>query len=272
MLNNRLTGNRAISAGGILCQSSSLVIADTVLSGNRASGNGGGFYNSSSSPTIANCTFSGNSATSGAGLYNAANNPSLTNCVFWGNNGPVITNGSGGPAVTYCDVQGGYAGTGNTSSDPRFVRAPGPGAGGTWGTADDDYGDLRLLAGSPCIDAGKNAAVPAGVVADLDGHGRFFNDPATADCPFAPGTCGTAAIVDMGAYEFIAGDYDRDGDLGADDLAVFLTCISGPAVGYAGDCLKADLDHDGDVDLGDFGLFQRCYSGANKPVEPNCAN
>jgi len=76
----------------------------------------------------------------------------------------------------------------------------------------------------------------------------------------------------MGAYEFIAGDYDRDGDLDADDLAVFLACISGPAVGYAGDCLKADLDGDGDVDLVDFGIFQRCYGGANKPADPNCAN
>jgi hypothetical protein len=108
------------------------------------------------------------------------------------------------------------------------------------------------------------------MTADLDGHGRFFNDPATPDCQWAPATCGTAPIVDMGAYEFIAGDFDRDGDLDGEDVVQFAACVSGPSVMYAGDCLKADTDRDGDVDLADYGVFQRCYSGAGKAVEPGC--
>jgi len=70
----------------------------------------------------------------------------------------------------YSDVQLGYAGTGNIDANPMF--------------ADDDG---RLLAGSPCIDAGNDAAVPSGVTTDLDGNPRI------------QGTC-----VDMGAFEVLA--------------------------------------------------------------------
>ena len=38
-------------------------------------------------------------------------------------------------------------------ADPLFVRAPSPGPDLLWGTADDDYGDLRVAYGSPVIDA-----------------------------------------------------------------------------------------------------------------------
>ena len=46
--------------------------------------------------------------------------------------------------------------------DPAFIRSPSVGPDGVWATTDDDYGDLRLQAGSPCIDAGDNSAVPKG--------------------------------------------------------------------------------------------------------------
>ena len=69
----------------------------------------------------------------------------------------------------------------------------------------------------------------------------------------------------------IPGDFDQDGDVDADDFAVFKACWSGPDVTYAGDCGRWDFDHDGDVDLEDFAVFQRCYSGRAKPADPNCA-
>ncbi|MCY3018684.1 MAG: Ig-like domain-containing protein [Planctomycetota bacterium] len=67
------------------------------------------------------------------------------------------------------------------------------GADGIAGTEDDN---LRLQAGSPCIDAGNNAAVPSGVTTDLAGNRRFDNDTSVTDTG-----SGTAPIVDMGAYE-----------------------------------------------------------------------
>ena len=77
-------------------------------------------------------------------------------------------------------------------------------------------------------------------------------------------------IVDMGAYEYVAGDFDRDGDIDADDLKAFAACASGPAVAYTGDCAAADFDKDGDVDQSDFGFIQRCFSGAGELVDPTC--
>jgi hypothetical protein len=158
----------------------------------------------------------------------------LTNCIFWGNSAPTgpqmynILVGSLDPAiVTYSVVQVGYPGLGNIVDDPLFVRNPDDGGDG-WGDdpatpgvdegANDDFGDLRLQAGSPCIDAGNNFAVPADtadldddddrieqIPFDLDGRPRFIDDPSKADSGN-----GTAPIVDMGAYESIW-DTDRDG-------------------------------------------------------------
>ncbi len=72
--------------------------------------------------------------------------------------------------------------------------------------------NYRLAAGSPCIDAGHNWGVPPDAAdldedgdvteatpADLEGNPRFV---AVSD---EPAGCGTAAVVDMGAYEFPQG-------------------------------------------------------------------
>jgi hypothetical protein len=67
-----------------------------------------------------------------------------------------------------------------------------------WGVPGIEYGvnDYRLSAGSPCIDAGNNAAVPEDTTNDLDGLPRFLELPETPDTGN-----GTAPIVDMGPYE-----------------------------------------------------------------------
>ena len=69
----------------------------------------------------------------------------------------------------------------------------------SWGTADDDYGDLRLRYGSPVIDAGDNTAPGmAGISTDLDGNPRFYDVPGIADTGV-----GLPPVVDMGAYEAV---------------------------------------------------------------------
>lgn len=75
--------------------------------------------------------------------------------------------------------------------------------------ANDDFGDPRLQRGSPCADAGNNAAVPADTIDldsdgdvteplqfDLAGRPRMVDDPFAADTGF-----GTPSIVDIGEYE-----------------------------------------------------------------------
>jgi hypothetical protein len=89
-------------------------------------------------------------------------------------------------AAAYSDVQGGWPGVDNIDLDPLFVQ---PGTD-----------NLRLLIGSPCVNAGDNDALPPGVVTDIDGNPRI-----------------QGGVVDMGAYECefdaeaaAAGDSDLD--------------------------------------------------------------
>ena len=96
---------------------------------------------------------------------------------------------------------------------------------------------------APTIDAANNAAVPGGIIFDLNGNPRFVDDPATADSG-----AGTPPIVDMGAAEFGPCIADIDGNRAVDvaDLAALLSQL-----GSSGSDLTADLDEDGDVDLAD---------------------
>jgi hypothetical protein len=63
------------------------------------------------------------------------------------------------------------------------------------GLADWAAGDYHLSAGSPCLDAGDNAAVPAGLDTDFEGNTRFYS--ATGLQP---------ARADIGADEFVPPD------------------------------------------------------------------
>ena len=176
---------------------SSPTLTNVTFSGNSAD-QGGGMHNSGSSPTLTNATLSGNSATSyGGGIYNESGSLTLANSILWGNSA-----GSGGAQIyepgastvtaTHSDIQGGWSGTGNIDADPLFMDADG--ADNVAGTADDN---LRPQPGSLVIDAGMNAAVPAGVTTDLDGAPRIVN-----------------SVVDMGAYEFRPWYVDDDGAAG----------------------------------------------------------
>jgi hypothetical protein len=61
----------------------------------------------------------------------------------------------------------------------------------------------------------------------------------------------------------VKGDYDEDGDVDQEDLAVLHACFSGASVPInSPDCEMADMDDDGDVDQSDFGFFQAALTGA----------
>ncbi|HOW73325.1 MAG TPA: right-handed parallel beta-helix repeat-containing protein [Phycisphaerae bacterium] len=286
--NNTITGNAAVGTyssgcgGGVYCGSSSARISNNMVTGNSATssyppgGGGGGIFCLGAGSVIVNNTITANTANNGdGGGISCDDFTAITNTIVaFNSSGVYCGNGASlrhnctfsNMAYDHFGVTDPTGNNGNISGDPLFVRNSDPGPDGTWGTSDDDYGDLRLRAGSPCIDAGDNVtAVTDEVFADLDSHGRFFDDPATVDTGL-----GTAPIVDMGAYEYIPGDFDRDSDIDADDLTAFAGCASGPAIPYANDCAGADFDEDGDVDQSDFGMLQRCYSEKDKPVSPSC--
>ncbi|MGB9626000.1 MAG: right-handed parallel beta-helix repeat-containing protein, partial [Phycisphaerae bacterium] len=174
--------------GGVGCaEGSSPALINCLIVDNSASYAGGAVYVSSeASARIVNCTIAGNSfAMQGGqcgGIYSDAPSTAVVvkNCTVWGNSGMQIAPSSTAPTVTYSDVQGGYAGTGNISDDPWFVSG------------------YHLSANSPCIDAGDNAALPQAVTTDLDGNARFVDDRDVGDTG-----SGMPPIVDMGAYEYV---------------------------------------------------------------------
>jgi len=182
-------GNSAPGGGGLnLDNEIGSTLTNCIFSGNRAE-DGGGIRGEDENVTMTNCTFSGNSADNGGGGICMDENIQLTNCIFWCNvahgsmdeSAQIRMRNSVSTIINYSCIQGWtgvWEGEGNFDVDPLFVDADGP--DDIAGTEDDN---LRLLAGSPCIDAGDNSVVEPNST-DLDGNPRIID-----------------GIVDMGAYE-----------------------------------------------------------------------
>ncbi len=129
-------------------------------------------------PTISNCTFTGDN---GRAIDGNTDVPVLIgNCIIRGN---ALGSVHGSVNAGFSNIEGGWPGTGNIDADPLFVQP---------GTA-----DLRLSYGSPCVDAGDNAALPPDEF-DLDGDGNTA-EPMPIDLAGGPRV--VDSVVDMGAYE-----------------------------------------------------------------------
>ncbi|MEZ6210987.1 MAG: choice-of-anchor Q domain-containing protein [Phycisphaerales bacterium] len=176
----------------------------------------------------------------------------LANSIIWGNTGDsgatetdqVSINATGSVRNTIVE---GWTGTlpgthvSVSGADPMF--------------ADALSGDLRLLPGSPAIDAGDNNPLALAVLDDLDGNDRFVNDCATPDTGVPDGL---RPLVDLGAYEFqaasIMGDANGDGVVDVTDLnlvlSAWMTSVDTPGLG-------GDVSRDGFVDMDDLNQVLR---------------
>ncbi|UCF04138.1 MAG: hypothetical protein JSV33_09295 [bacterium] len=177
----------SFNGGGVYTDGSTLVLTNGVFINNTGDKDGGGLYvYSSSNVALTNVTLTGNVAVRyGGGMkIDGSSTAVIDNSIFWGNSASVM----GGPEVSgntstfsYSLVAGsggsakwnsalGIDGGNNIDADPLFLDAP--------------DGNVRLLPGSPAINAGDNSA-PNLPGEDLDGNPRI-----------AFGT------VDMGPYEW----------------------------------------------------------------------
>ena len=193
--------------GAVYNYGGTIVAANCAFTGNSATsdgsngGSGGAIYTEGPQNTFTNCTFTGNSATPdpyyGGNTWGGAiavidkGRVSVTNCVLWGDSavrGSEIYTQDNAPSyypeviVSYSDVQGidrvtdpYIKATSTIDIDPMFVAAP---------------GNVRLLAGSPCIDVGDDSAITT--------ENGFVNPPGV-DLSGKPRIVGQH--VDMGAYE-----------------------------------------------------------------------
>jgi hypothetical protein len=198
---------------GLYCFEGYAQVRNCILVGNTAAAQGGGACIVASRVTFINCVFNGNSANDGGALYNDQGTAALINCtvvanqgfwraglacptsvinsILWGNPGRLNRtsyddlaqiSGTLRPAVNFCCVEGwqdSLGGKGNFGRNPLFADAAGPDH--ILGTPDDD---LRLQAGSPCIDQGDNTALGVEIKTDLAGQPRIVN-----------------GVIDIGAQE-----------------------------------------------------------------------
>ncbi|UCD30563.1 MAG: right-handed parallel beta-helix repeat-containing protein, partial [Planctomycetota bacterium] len=282
-----ITGNSAsVYGGGIYIRLEHISHPDSTIIGcviaDNIAPHGGGIYTCDhAEPRIINCAFSNNSASArgGAICCNIYSGARITNSILWDDSSPQgpeigLYEGAGAISVAYCDVQGGdgavYPGSGlvdwgegNIDLDPMFFDPP---------------GNLTLRAGSPCIDAGDNIAVPEDVF-DIDGDGDIteripldlngnlrFADKADTDDTGVPDPPDYMEIVDMGPYEYDP-DYDHDGILNVDDNCPVIpnplqTDSDNDGRGDACDPCPQDPDNDADQD-GVCGNVDNCPNTAN---------
>ncbi len=119
-----VSGNSAYEGAGLYSGSNRrLLVVNCTLTGNHAAQSGGGFYCYGSQPSVSNCTFAQNLAKKGTSLA-CDWEPSivrLTNSILWDGGNEVFDSAGSTIDVTFCDVQSGYAGTGNLNTDPCFA-------------------------------------------------------------------------------------------------------------------------------------------------------
>jgi parallel beta-helix repeat protein len=145
--------------GGAYLVGTGATIFDCLIR-NNTSGNRGGGLHCIGSPTITNCTITSNYAiTNGGGMYSEGNgHPVLKDCILWNDvPGEISYDGASSlPTITYCDIQWGWAGIGNLSSDPLFCSGP----------LHDFYLSQKTTGqqtNSPCINTGSDMAANLGL-------------------------------------------------------------------------------------------------------------
>ncbi len=234
--NSTLQGNAITTnafsrrCGGGISNDGTLKMNNCSVVGNLAR-YGGGISNAGLL-TVTNSTIAGNSATSGGGIYNSkAGISAIYGGGVHGALASALASVGGIPSTAKLTLHNSilwqnsagdlfHAGSGVFSDshnligiDPLFVRDP----------ANDDYGDLRLRAGSPAIDQGDSGLVPEDTL-DLDRDGNAA-EPVPLDLGGNARVVGGAVAVDMGAYEYFAlwgipGDLNNDYSVNSSDLDI----------------------------------------------------
>lgn len=163
-----------------------------VHNGHTSNPQGGAVYSTNvSNAFFVNCTFADNNGSVGAGLYATFSTSRLINCIVYNNNDDSVA-GDGTFIITHSNIEDGHPGTGNINSNPMFANL--------------GAGNVDILPGSPCIDAGDsvtpiNIAVSLNIVndisTDIDGEQRGVQDDTTPDT----GIPVYGIVLDMGAHE-----------------------------------------------------------------------
>ena len=201
------------------------VLENCIVANNSASY--AGVYITGTSARVINCTVVNNVGTDSGGI-NVKNSAEgqVVNCLMYGNTASKDETGhahvwSGASINNFVNCAGDLEGAGIINAGESFQ--------------DLDAGDFRLIAGSPCIDAGADYAATAAVSGmDLDRKARI-----------------SGSSVDIGAYEFdqnaLSVGFSSDKTEGTAPFTVTFTAEPTGASGAVS--YQWDVDGDGSYDL-----------------------
>ena len=245
-----LANSAAVSGGALMARWSGASLRDCLLGGNSALDHGGALsaYNGWGLHAF-RCTFAGNHAPLQPSIHWHGDSSSEVwdSILADGVDAMAFYHYYDPPRIEYCNIIGGcddwWCSATCINEDPMFVAPSHWDDAGTPDVPEDDTwfeGDLRLLPGSPCVNAGDPEFVASPGAIDLDGHARVL--------------CGR---LDMGAYESGIGDADCNGDVDLADFAGLQRCFTGPDALWIGEaCEAVDIDFDGDVDGEDYAAWR----------------
>jgi hypothetical protein len=257
-------GGGGVGMGGaVFNEAGTVVITNSTVTGNTASGGaggagpvsafngtagkglGGGLFNHNGTITVTNSTFSANTAADGGrDVFNLGdsngNTTTRTTATATINNS--ILGQSNTTGQDFTGTTNGSTGTNSTSGTNNLIRTQ-SGFAGSFSTADPGLTGLAsnggptqtmaLQANSPAIDAGSNAAIPAGVTTDQRGLGypRILN-----------------GTVDIGAFESKANPVIVLSPTTASvygQVVTFTAMVSAPAPGSVTPTGSVTFTHDG---------------------------
>jgi hypothetical protein len=196
LVNSTIISNTADGGGGIVNYRGSLSLLNSTISSNTADSDSGGGILNNSIVSLVNSTISNNTANDdGGGIFNwPGSQLSLANTIIANsgngdcvNDGGTVTDGGHNlieDSANACGLSANPT-NGNLIGQPALLGPLQDNGGPTWTHA--------LLPGSPAIDAGNNASVPADITTDQRGVRRMLD-----------GNGDTVPTVDIGAYELFA--------------------------------------------------------------------
>ena len=211
-----ISGNSSGFGAGIDTYSSTTIV-DSTISGNLASKRVGGIWNDGTLAINDSTIALDNVATAGlgGGLYVSGGTATLDNTIVAQNTSgtgtsPDDIDGTVSSTSAYNLIGTGGSGglTNGTNGNQVGVANPLLGSPGNYGGPTET---IPLLPGSPAIDAGSNALIPAGVTTDQRGLPRIVN-----------------GIVDIGAFE--SSGFTITATSGSGQSTGVLTAFSAPLV------------------------------------------
>ena len=209
ILNNIIKSNQGKYGPGIVLNYTGAIVKNNVIAFNfgATSFNGGAglwiLSNLGTTPKIIeNNTIIYNSSAAGTGgVMIWATTAILRNNIIWGNSSPtnsqILTVGGGNADASYCDIQGGYAGTGNIDQQPLY-----------------DSTNYYLSTSSPCIDMGdpdtqyndpEDSNNPGS--AEFPAHGTLRNDIGAYGGPGSEIIANTVVFINNNGIQNVPEDF-----------------------------------------------------------------